>query len=213
MTTRKMPMALIAAATLGLAACTETGENNNALGGAAIGAIAGSLIGNAIGDDTRSTVVGGIVGAAAGGVIGNQLDEQEQELRQTSLGRSGALITNTGNELVVTLPEGITFDVGSDIVKSRFLGTLGELATNLNQFPNSQIDVIGHTDNTGSQTFNQGLSERRAQAVADILTRNGVNGRRVFFSGQGENRPVASNASAGGRQQNRRVEIVITPTG
>ena len=206
-------LAVAAVATLGLAACQPTGENNNALGGAAIGAVAGSLIGNAIGDDTRGTVVGGLIGAGIGGAIGNQLDQQERELRQTSLGSSGAVITNTGNELIVTLPEGITFDVGSDIVKSRFLGSLGELAANLNQFPNSQIDVIGHTDNTGSQAFNQGLSERRAQTVADILVRNGVNGNRVFFSGQGENRPVASNASAAGRQQNRRVEITITPTG
>jgi outer membrane protein OmpA-like peptidoglycan-associated protein len=157
-------------------------------------------------------VVGAAVGGIAGTAIGADLDRQHRELEQ-SLGGYGASVVNTGNQLVVTLPEAITFDTGSSIVHPEYVDEIALVARSLRDNPQSTVQVIGHTDNVGRTDYNQALSERRAAAVAQILLANGVGAGRVQTVGHGYNQPVASNDTPGGRAQNRRVEIVITPTG
>jgi len=200
------------AAVLALSGCTYyDGTPNQPASGALIGGAAGALIGNAVGNDTRSTVIGGVIGAAVGGAIGANMAQQERELN-AQLAGSGAIITNNGSQLTVILPEAVTFSTGSAVVADSFLPALREVARSLNAHPNSMIRVIGHTDNVGSAAYNMQLSRDRALAVARILIRYGVASSRLTYSGHGFNEPITSNASAVGRAQNRRVEIVITPT-
>lgn len=206
----------ILVATLGalaLAGCTEqTGTNSGARTGAMTGALAGGLIGATSGGSNRviKTAVGAGIGAGLGGAIGASLDAQAKELRQDMT--PGVGIQNTGDQLVVTMPEAITFATDSAVVSASAQRDLAVLANNLMKYPNSTIMVIGHTDSTGSVAHNQSLSERRAASVADVLVNNGVPRWRTNTVGQGPHQPVASNATVEGRAQNRRVEIVIRPT-
>ncbi|MCF6304727.1 MAG: OmpA family protein [Rhodobacteraceae bacterium] len=204
--------ALVLVAGLGLAACTNPdGTTNNTGTGALLGGGLGAAIGAAVaGDNTRGAVIGGLIGAGIGGAIGDDLDRQEAALRQ-QMGGSGVSIVNTGSQLIVTLPEAITFPVDSARLKPGFVQSLRALSANIQQYPNTTIEVVGHTDSTGQAAYNQGLSERRAISVRSVLVNNGVSGNRIRAYGLGENQPVASNATANGRQQNRRVEIFITP--
>jgi len=205
----KFPMAVTIAA-FALTACVEPGENTRqgAATGAAVGAVAGAVFGKGgRGDDM---IKGAVAGGLIGGAIGNRLDAQEQALRG-SIGDSGALIVNTGDRLIVTLPEAITFETDSTYVRSSIQTTLVKLANNLNDYPNTSVDVIGHTDSVGSASYNQDLSARRAAAVSGILIRSGVASSRIRAYGRGETAPIASNATVEGRAQNRRVEIVIIP--
>jgi outer membrane protein OmpA-like peptidoglycan-associated protein len=196
-----------------LAGCTNLdGSTSRTNTGALIGAGTGALVGNLVTGRTGATVVGAAVGGIAGTAIGADLDRQHRELEQ-SLGGSGASVVNTGNQLVVTLPEAITFDTGSSIVHPEYVDEIALVARSLRDNPQSTVQVIGHTDNVGRTDYNQALSERRAAAVAQILLANGVGAGRVQTVGHGYNQPVASNDTPGGRAQNRRVEIVITPTG
>jgi outer membrane protein OmpA-like peptidoglycan-associated protein len=196
-----------------IAACTNMdGTSNRTATGGLLGAGAGAVLGRAIdGGGTTGTLVGGALGSMAGAAIGASLDKQQKEL-QAGLGDSGATVTNTGSQLVVTLPESITFDVDSAVVHPDYVDEIAFVARSLRDNPASNVQVIGHTDNTGSAAHNQALSERRADAVAKILTDNGVASMRVTAIGRGFDQPVASNDTPGGRAQNRRVEIVITPT-
>ena len=193
-----------------LAGCTNPdGTAYNTGTGIATGAVLGGLFGRAVSDDKAAgTIIGGVVGGAIGGAIGADLDKQEAALR-ASMGSSVSII-NTGSQLIVSLPESITFATNSAVVKSSLVADLNTLARSMNDHPNTTIEVVGHTDNTGTSAYNQALSEQRARAVRGILI-NTVNPNRVIAYGVGETRPVASNASAEGRQANRRVEIFITP--
>jgi outer membrane protein OmpA-like peptidoglycan-associated protein len=196
-----------------IAGCTDLdGNANRTATGGLVGAGTGALIGRAIDGGTAGTIVGGAIGSVAGAAIGARLDRQQRELEQ-GLSGSGATVVNTGNQLVVTLPEAITFDVDSASVHPEYVDEIAFIARSLRDNPSSNVQVIGHTDNTGTTTHNQGLSERRAAAVAAVLTSNGVETWRVQTTGVGYAQPVASNDTPGGRAQNRRVEIVITPTG
>ncbi len=207
----KTPIAIALVAGLGLSACTNPdGTANNTGTGIAAGAGIGAVLGRAIGGDGRGAVIGGLIGAGIGGAIGDDLDRQEAALRQ-QMGGSGVSIVNTGSQLIVTLPEAITFPVDSAQLRSSFVGSLNALARNLQQYPNTTVEVVGHTDSTGAASYNQQLSERRAMSVRSVLLNAGVSGGRLRAFGQGENNPVASNATQAGRQQNRRVEIFITP--
>lgn len=204
------------ASALGLAACNDAGfqNNQNTIGGAAAGALAGAVIGGEVASDqSRGRAIGAVIGGLAGAALGERLDAQEQALRDSQFGQSGAVIQNTGEQLIVTLPEQITFPFDSSVVLERFRPSLANLAQNLNQYPQSRLQVIGHTDDVGTTAYNNLLSEQRAQSVANILIRNGVNPGRISALGQGEFAPIASNATAAGRAQNRRVVITITPTG
>jgi outer membrane protein OmpA-like peptidoglycan-associated protein len=207
------PLILASVSVFALAACDDPSNpdyqktRNGAVIGAAIGVGSQILAGNS-GD---SALKAGAVGAIAGAVIGNVLDKQERDLRQDLEG-SGATITNTGNELIVTLPEAITFETDSTFVRGSLQDDLAALAGNLDEYPDSTIDVIGHTDSVGDASYNQNLSSRRAASVENILLDNGVGGSRIRAYGRGETEPVASNDTASGRAANRRVEVVIRPT-
>ncbi|PTW46117.1 OmpA family protein [Rhodovulum kholense] len=213
------PILLTIAGALALGACTDpsvqTGDarqrtKEGAAIGAGLGAVTGLIASNRGGNDAKSALIGAAVGAAAGAAIGNNLDKQAAELRQ-SFDNNQIGVVNTGNALIVTMPQDILFDTDSAAVRSGLRADLQTLAYSLNDYPNTTVDVIGHTDNTGSASYNQQLSTRRATAVASILTGAGVNSGRIRAYGRGEEQPIASNLSPEGRAQNRRVEIVIRP--
>lgn len=204
--------AITLAAAVALTGCTyNNGMPNEPATGALIGGVSGAVLGKAIGDDTRSAIIGGAIGAAIGGAIGENMALQERELNQQLAG-SGARITNTGSQLRVILPEDVTFPTGSAVVNTGFLPALRQVAKSLRAHPNSTVRVVGHTDHVGSAAYNKQLSLDRAQSVAQILVNYGVASSRITYSGHGFGEPITSNASASGRAQNRRVEIVITPT-
>lgn len=216
MTHIKTTGAVALAALLGLSACNDPQISNpndpnartkdSALAGAAIGA----LFGKATGGKTSDAVKGAIVGGALGAAIGNQLDKQAAELRQ-NISNGSVQIINTGSELIVRMPQDILFAFDSDRVRPDLQRDLGALARNLQDYPNSYVKVVGHTDNIGSDAYNDQLSLRRAQSVANVLIADGVRSSRIDAQGRGRFEPVASNATAAGRAQNRRVEIVIRP--
>lgn len=213
MLSKKPAVAILLSASLALASCAETGssEPSKTAQGAVIGGILGGILGASRGGDRKNNaLIGAAIGATAGAVIGNELDKQEQALRD-SIGDGGAVITNTGSELIVTLPEDITFDTDSAEIRSSLLGDLGRLAQSLNEFPNTTVDIIGHTDNVGDSSYNQQLSAQRADAVRIQLINNGVVAHRIRAFGRGENEPKATNLNEEGRAQNRRVEIIIRP--
>lgn len=209
----KTTLVLGAAATLALSACVAPLENMGPRSqtGAATGAIIGGLIGASSSNNRAGkAIVGAAVGAAVGGVIGQELDRQAGDLR-SAIGNDDVSIVNTGSELIVTLPNDILFATDSAIVSNLSRGDLAALARNLQDYPNSTVEVIGHTDDEGDASYNVSLSRRRAAAVAAILFDYGVSAGRVVTIGLGEDRPVATNLTPEGRQQNRRVEIIIRP--
>jgi len=210
---RSRVVATLVVSTFTLAACVSNDGTPlpKTTDGALIGGLIGGIIGAGRGGNKKSNIiVGTAIGAAVGGLIGQELDRQEQALRASMTnGRVG--IVNTGSELVVTLPEDITFETGSAFVRDSLRGDLALLAANLNDFPDTTVDVVGHTDNVGAAGFNQQLSALRAENVSSILVANGVSLPRIRAIGRGEYDPVASNLSEAGRQQNRRVEVIIRP--
>lgn len=207
------PFITAAVVVFALGACTnEDGTQYQTGTGAIIGGVTGAAAGQLIGGDTRSTVIGGVLGAGIGAAIGNQLDNQERELRQSLAGTSAGIV-NTGDSLIVSLPEAITFDFGSAVVHQSFRPSLASVSRSLQNYPNTTIRVVGHTDNVGTIAVNQQLSEQRALAVARILINTGTPASRVRYQGRAYYDPIASNSTAAGRAANRRVEIIITPNG
>ena len=193
-----------------LAGCNADGTpRQNTAAGAAIGALAGAGVGALIGK-RRGALIGAGVGAIAGAGVGSYLDEQKRRL-DDDLAGTGATVENTGDVLLVNLPAGVTFSSDSAALEPRFREPLTRVAATITEFESSLIDVIGHTDNQGTDTYNQGLSERRADTVASFLRGEGIRQDRLIAYGKGETQPVASNATAEGRAANRRVELVITP--
>jgi outer membrane protein OmpA-like peptidoglycan-associated protein len=192
---------------LSAAACENTPkwQKGAAIGGAT-GAGAGAIIGHQSGHKGEGALIGAAIGAIAGGLIGNQLDKQEEELSQIA-----EVERPSEGELVVILRDKILFDVDEYSLKVGAEDNLREIADILVKYPDFDIIVEGHTDNTGTENYNQWLSEKRAQAVADFLIATGVGSVRIQILGYGELRPVASNGTPEGRQQNRRVEIHIVP--
>lgn len=178
--------------------------------GAILGGILGAGAGAAVSDDKgKGAVIGGILGAAGGAAIGNALDKQEAELRQQL--DDDVQIVNTGDRLILTMPQDILFDVDSSTVTPVLRDDLFKVADSLRKYPDTTVQVVGHTDSDGAASYNQNLSERRANAVADVLMQGGVSGNRIRAFGRGEDQPVASNLTPEGKRQNRRVEIVILP--
>lgn len=207
----KLSVTVLAVAGLGLAACTNPDGSPNQVGtGALIGGGLGAVTGRIIGGDTKGAVIGGAAGAAVGAGVGSILAQQQSELEEALRG-TGAVVVNTGSRLIVTLPEGITFDVDSATVKPSIRPDIRKIGRNLRKYPDERVRVVGHTDSTGSASYNKDLSVRRARNVRAILVDAGAGGGRISAVGRGERQPVASNATAAGRQQNRRVEIIIIP--
>lgn len=216
----KTPLTLSLCSLLVLGACVSPNPNAypnqpnaRAQNGALIGALAGGLLGaNAGGDDRLAkTVVGAGIGAALGGAIGTTLDQQAADLRG-SIGNSNISVTNTGQYLIVNMPQDLLFATDSAALRPDLTADIRAVAGSLLRYPNSTIEVIGHTDNTGSAAYNQDLSQRRAVSVASILMESGVPSGRIAAFGRGEDQPIASNQTPAGQAQNRRVEIIIRPT-
>ena len=219
MTRARHPILVLSAASLiALSACTSpdhlggTDPRKNTKQGALLGGLLGAGLGALVADDrAKGAVIGGAVGAGTGALVGNSLDKQEAELRE-QLQNQDIRITNTGDRLIVTIPNAILFPVDSAVVNSALRSDLLTVASSLQQYPDSNVQVVGHTDNSGGAAYNQGLSERRANSVADVLQEGGVSFNRIQTVGRGEDQPIASNLTEDGKAQNRRVEIVILPT-
>ncbi|MEO0637091.1 MAG: OmpA family protein [Pseudomonadota bacterium] len=219
---------LLAASTatfaLVLAGCTTTdpltGQQkvNNTTRGAVIGtaggAVAGAVISNALGgsaaDGRRAALIGAGIGLLAGGSIGNYMDRQEAILRQRLEG-TGVSVVRRGNEIILIMPSNITFASGQSSLNPAFFNTLNGVAIVLQEYPKTLVDVIGHTDSDGDDAFNLNLSQQRATSVGNYLATQGVDSRRLLITGRGETQPIATNATAEGKAQNRRVEIRIVP--
>ena len=212
----RTPLLLGTLGMFALAACDPYPQGDPDQTRTRTGAATGALIGGAIGATSNSssrllaTAAGAMVGGAIGGAIGSSLDRQAADLRN-AVGNQNIGIVNTGNALVVTLPQDITFAVDSAAVRPDLQRDIRAVAGNLMQYPDSRIEVIGHTDNTGSAAYNQTLSQQRANSVAAVLMGAGVPSGRIVAYGRGEDQPIASNLTPQGRAQNRRVEIVIRP--
>jgi len=213
---RILVSSLAAVSLLGVSACVtdpNTGERDFSVigaGGAVGGAALGYLLGGLIGGKT-ARIAGAGIGGVAGGVIGSQIDQQRQELKEATAG-SGVDVTETpdGSSILVNLPD-VTFAVDSTTISPSFRAALDDVAASLQKYPNSLVDVMGHTDSTGSDSYNLDLSRRRAEAVANHLTSRGVSRARLATIGYGEQYPRADNTTEEGRALNRRVEIRITP--
>lgn len=211
MKTFKFKTAVVAVA---LATASLVGSGCNSLTktqkGAAIGAGAGGTIGAIIGKSAGNTALGAIIGGAVGGTagafIGRKMDRQAAEIKQTV---PGATVERQGEGILVKFDSGILFDVNKTALKSAAQTNLSNLATSLTNNPQTNILIVGHTDNTGSAALNQDLSVRRAEAVKAYIGTHGVNGSRLTTTGKGFNEPIADNSTEAGRSQNRRVEIVI----
>jgi len=203
---------VLPAVALILAGCAETTPNQRTKNGALIGAAIGGVLGaNSTSDNKLERgIIGAAIGGAVGGVIGNELDKQADDLRR-DIGNENVDVVNTGDELRVTLPQDLLFATDSTALRSDLQADLRSVAGNLNDYPNSDVIVVGHTDSTGDAGYNQNLSERRAEAVSYVLRDAGVAGSRLRTIGKGESQPIASNNSGAGRAQNRRVEIIIRP--
>lgn len=213
----KTLIAALAATTL-LAGCQQMNDsysgNKDTYRGAGIGAVLGAGLGSLTGDGSterrQRATVGAAIGAVAGAAIGQYMDSQEGQLRD-SLQGSGVEVSRQGDNILLNMPSNITFAVDSANIQSQFYGTLNDVASVLTQYPETQIQVLGHTDSTGSHSYNQGLSERRAWSVSNFLGNKGVSSARLSGVGFGETQPIADNASDYGRAQNRRVEVRIMP--
>lgn len=214
----RLPLILASASLIALGACTDQYGNpqpmNRAQQGAAVGGALGAVYGLQRDSDSsnkgRDVVRSGVVGALAGGLVGGVMDAQAKALQQ-SVTTPGVTVTNTGQAINVNLPEGILFATDSAAVSGPAQNDLYAIARNLQSYPNTRVDVIGHTDSTGADAYNMDLSQRRADAVAGVLRAGGVASTRIATVGRGKTMPVASNDTAAGRQQNRRVEIIIRP--
>ena len=215
----KKSMVALACATM-IAGCTAdpyTGEqrvSRTVLGagsGAAAGALAGLLVGKTTNADTRKSVlIGAGIGALTGGGVGVYMDRQAAKLRSQLQG-TGVSVTKRGDTIILNMPSNITFDSDQAAVKPGFYDTLNSVSLVLKEFDQTLVNVYGHTDSDGSQGYNQQLSQNRAVSVARYLSSQGVDRRRFYVVGYGEERPIASNATAGGKAENRRVEIEIEP--
>jgi len=201
-----------------LAGCTTnpyTGEREAGKAGVygGIGAVTGAVIGAATSskkDRTKGALIGAAVGGAAAGGYGYYVDTQEATLRQTLQG-TGVQVQRNGDNLTLIMPGNITFASNSADISSSFYPTLNSLVQVFKEFNKNGVEIVGHTDSTGSMQLNQDLSNRRAQSVAAYLTANGVAASRISAFGVGPNQPIASNDTAAGRAQNRRVEINLRP--
>ena len=211
---------LVVAAAVTAAGCQTTdaytGEKkvNDTTKGAGIGALAGAVLGAATGDNAKErrerALIGAGVGALAGAGVGAYMDKQEAKLRAQLQG-TGVSVTRAGNDLILNMPGNITFKSASADLNASFFRVLDSVGLVLKEFDKTLIDVEGHTDSDGSDDYNRQLSLERATSVGSYLQSHGVNGQRIVALGVGEARPIASNTTPAGKQQNRRVELKLQP--
>ncbi len=192
-------------ASMVLTSCATKGQTGAVIGTAG-GAVVGGVIGKVAGSTAKGAIIGAVVGGAAGAIIGARMDKQAKELEQNI---NGATVERVGEGIQITFASGLLFDFDAAVVRDAAKTNLRELATSLDKYPDTDVVIIGHTDQTGSADYNLGLSERRATAAASYLMVQGVSGARVITRGLGETEPKAGNDSEAGRQANRRVEVAI----
>jgi outer membrane protein OmpA-like peptidoglycan-associated protein len=190
---------------------TREQQTSNAAKGAGIGAAAGAVVGLLTkGDKLENALIGAGVGALAGGGVGYYMDVQEAKLRQRLEG-TGVSVTRVGNNITLNMPSSITFALNSSDLNAQFYNALDGVSMVLKEYNKTFIEVAGHTDSSGSDQYNQTLSQRRAQAVTGYLSSHGVKNERLMSVGAGEGHPIASNDTEQGRAANRRVELTIVP--
>lgn len=216
----KSMLALIAAGSVFAGACTTldpyTREERparaqrQAVIGAVSGAVAGLITGDSSMERKQRALVGAGLGALAGAAVGNYMDRQEAQLR-AELERTGVSVTRIGDNITLNMPGNVTFATDSAGLNAEFFDVLNSVSLVVNEYEQTVIEVAGHTDSTGSDAYNQTLSEQRAAAVAGYLQTREVRGDRIITVGMGESRPIATNESAAGRQSNRRVELTLVP--
>lgn len=215
---KKTILALTAATFL--SACTENAYTGNsqvsktvvgAGAGAALGALGGLLVGKTTNASTRKSVlIGAGIGALTGGGVGLYMDKQEAQLRR-ELRSTGVSVTRQGDTIILNMPSDVTFGTNQAAVQSQFYPTLTSVSKVLSKYNKTLVNVYGHADSDGDAAYNRQLSEKRAVNVAQFLVRGGNRQERFYVVGYGEERPIATNASAAGKAQNRRVEIQIEP--
>lgn len=205
---------LITAACVFISGCTAT---NNGLGeskqvtGAIIGAVAGGILGKSTGSHHRDrAIVGAAIGTLAGAAVGGYMDKQEQALRE-QMADTDIDVIRDGDRILLNIPNKVTFDVNKSLIKPGFYDTLNRLSDVFAQYGSTIIEVTGHTDSTGTNDYNQRLSESRAFSVKRYLAEQGVSYQRIHTYGMGETQPVADNSTVRGRAENRRVEIELIP--
>lgn len=215
----KKTILAFAVASFGLGGCVthdaHTGEEktSSATKGSIMGAIGGAAVGAATSsksDRGKGALIGAASGAAIGGSIGHYMDKQEADLRRKLEG-SGVRVVRDGDQIALMMPGNITFDLNQSSIKPSFSGTLESVALVLREYDKTIIQVEGHADSSGSDSYNQMLSERRAYSVRDFMLNQGIEPKRTRAAGYGENYPVASNDTEEGREQNRRVELTLVP--
>lgn len=200
---RSALVAVLAVLTVaGCATKTQTG----AAVGAAGGAVVGGAIGSAAGSTTKGAIIGAVIGGAAGAYIGSRMDRQARELEQNI---PGATVERVGEGIQVTFASGLLFDFDSDVLREPARANLRNLAGSVNQYPDSDLLIAGHTDSVGTAAYNQALSQRRADAAAAFLRQEGVSSSRLLTRGLGESEPKQDNGTEDGRSANRRVEVAI----
>ncbi len=203
--TRQVQAPLAALLLLTAVGCASmNNKEKGAIIGGATGAAAGAVIGNQTGSTARGAIIGAVVGGAAGAIIGHQMDQQAKELQQNI---PGATVSRVGEGIAVVFDSGLMFDFDSDVVRGEARSNLDALAASLDKYDNSNLLIVGHTDNVGTSSYNADLSERRAAAAASYLRSRSV--ERVETRGRGETEPVATNDTDAGRKLNRRVEVAI----
>jgi outer membrane protein OmpA-like peptidoglycan-associated protein len=193
---------------------TQESKTSNATKGAVIGAVSGAVVGLMSGDDAverrQHALIGAGVGALAGGSIGYYMDKQEAKLREELQG-SGVSVYRDGDNITLNMPGNVTFATNSSDLNADFYRVLTSVSRVLEEFDQTVVEVAGHTDSTGSESYNQSLSERRARSVAAYLENHGINDARLMTIGMGETWPITDNHTSSGRQENRRVEITMVP--
>jgi outer membrane protein OmpA-like peptidoglycan-associated protein len=203
---RALTAILIAASVVATGCASMNKKEEGAVIGAAAGGAIGGVIGNQTGSTAKGAIIGAVIGGTAGAIIGHQMDQQAKELSQTI---KGATVERVGEGINVTFASGLLFAFNSDEIQATAGENLSELAASLNRYPDSQLLIVGHTDNVGDDAYNQGLSERRANSAAAYLAAKSVARTRIATSGKGEAEPVTTNDTDAGRAQNRRVEVAI----
>jgi outer membrane protein OmpA-like peptidoglycan-associated protein len=193
---------------------TREEQTSNATKGALIGAGIGAVVGLISGDDAverrQHALIGAGIGALAGGSVGYYMDKQEAELR-AELEGTGVSVTRMGDNITLNMPGNVTFDTDSSALRLQFFGVLNSVGKVLTEYDKTVVEVAGHTDSTGSDSYNMQLSRRRANTVGEYLYTQGIMDQRIISVGMGEHHPIADNSTPEGRQLNRRVEITLVP--
>ncbi len=208
---KTLGVALLAATTLGTTSCDSSrkmsNQNKGVLIGAGSGAAVGGVIGRIAGNTGLGAIIGGAVGGVTGGVIGRRMDKQAKEIEQTV---PGAKVERVGEGIVVEFSDAVLFGTNQSSISPNAASTLNKLITVLSNYQDTNLEIDGHTDDRGTDQYNQQLSEKRANSVAGYLRSNGIASGRITTKGYGEMYPKYDNTTESGRAGNRRVEFQIT---